>query len=171
MGSTPNTVRLAVRAELVEAHAPFDRLRVNALKRTALGQLQLHTENRQPITAQTFIHRIALVIFSKLEGTGNSAIYRTLMFAQELQRAGDDVTRVFDGAGGVAAAELAQPGHRMHTLFKSILTNVRGVCSHCAKHYGVLDAVQAVGLPLLGDDNGHASLRALLEEGRQVITV
>ena len=31
-----NTVRLAVRAELVEAHAPFDRLRVNALKRTAL---------------------------------------------------------------------------------------------------------------------------------------
>ena len=53
------------------------------------------------------MHRIALVIFSKLEGAGNSAIYRTLMFAQELQRAGDDVTRVFDGAGGVSAAELA----------------------------------------------------------------
>ena len=31
-----NTVRLAVRAELVEAHSPFDRLRANELKRTAL---------------------------------------------------------------------------------------------------------------------------------------
>ena len=36
-GSIRNTVRLAVRAELVEAHAPLDRLRVNALKRTALS--------------------------------------------------------------------------------------------------------------------------------------
>ena len=32
----PNTVRLAVQAELVEAHSPFDRLRANELKRTAL---------------------------------------------------------------------------------------------------------------------------------------
>ena len=31
-----NTVRLAVRAELVEAHSPFDRLRANKLKRTVL---------------------------------------------------------------------------------------------------------------------------------------
>ena len=32
-----NTVRLAVRAELVEAHSPLDRLRANELKRTVLG--------------------------------------------------------------------------------------------------------------------------------------
>ena len=31
-----NTVRLAVRAEQVEAHSPFDRLRANELKRTVL---------------------------------------------------------------------------------------------------------------------------------------
>ena len=37
VGSGHNTVRLAVRAELVEAHSPFDRLRANELKRTALG--------------------------------------------------------------------------------------------------------------------------------------
>ena len=34
-----NTVRFAVRAELVEAHSPFDRLRANELKRTALRQV------------------------------------------------------------------------------------------------------------------------------------
>ena len=36
-----NTVRLAVRAELVEAHSPFDTLRANALNRTALGLARL----------------------------------------------------------------------------------------------------------------------------------
>jgi hypothetical protein len=30
--------------------------------------------------------------------------------------------------------------------------------------------VQAAGLPLLADDRGHASLRALLAQGRQIIT-
>ena len=39
MRLAPNTVRLAVRAELVEAHSPFDRLRANELKRTVLGWL------------------------------------------------------------------------------------------------------------------------------------
>ncbi len=117
------------------------------------------------------MHKVALVIYSKLEGSGNSAIYRSLMFAQELQRAGDDVCLVFDGAGSVAAAELSQPDHQFHALFQDVRAQVRGVCRFCAKSYGVLDAVEAAGLPPLGADRGHASLRALLEEGRQLITV
>jgi hypothetical protein len=34
-----STVRLAVRAEFVEVHSPFDRLRANGPKRTVLGQV------------------------------------------------------------------------------------------------------------------------------------
>lgn len=117
------------------------------------------------------MHKIALVIYGKLEGSDNSAVYRALMFAQELARAGDDVTIVFDGAGSVAAAEMSQPGHRFHPLLTDVKPHVRGVCRFCAKSYGVLDAIEAAGLPLLGDDRGHASLRALLNEGRQIITV
>lgn len=117
------------------------------------------------------MHKIAIVIYSKLEGSGNSAIYRQLMFAQELQRAGDDVCIVFDGAGSVAAAELVQPGHRMHALLQGLRAQVRGVCRYCAQSYGVLETLQASGLPLLADDRGHASLRALLNEGRQIVTV
>jgi hypothetical protein len=116
------------------------------------------------------MHKIALVIYSRLEGSGRSAIYRQLMFAQELQRAGDDVCIVFDGAGSTAAAELAQPAHPMHALFESVRPQLRGVCRYCAQSYGVLPAVEAAGLPLLGDDRGHASLRALLQEGRQIVT-
>jgi hypothetical protein len=115
--------------------------------------------------------KIALVIYSTLEGSGNSAIYRTLMFAQELQRAGDDVSIVFDGAGSKAAAEMAEPGHRFHTLFESVRPQLRGVCRYCAKSYEVLERIEKAGLPLLTDDRGHASLRALLLEGRQIVTV
>lgn len=114
--------------------------------------------------------KVALMIVSKLEGAGQSAIYRALMGAQELRRAGDDVVIVFDGAGSTAAAEMAQADHRFHALFNDVRPAVRGVCRFCAKSYGVLDAVQAAELPLLEDDRGHASLRALLLEGRQVIT-
>ena len=117
------------------------------------------------------MNKIALVIYSKLEGSGNSAIYRSLMFAQELRNAGDDVTLVFDSAGSLAAAELAQPGHKMHALYLDVKALVRGVCRYCANSYGVLDAIEASGLPLLGNDRGHASLRQLLLEGRQIITV
>jgi hypothetical protein len=52
-----------------------------------------------------------------------------------------------------------------------VLPAVRGVCRFCAKSYGVLDAVESSGLPLLDDDRCHASLRGLLIEGRQIITL
>ena len=66
------------------------------------------------------MNKIALVIYSKREGSGNSAVYRALMFAQELPDAGDDVTLVFDGAGSLTAAEIAQAGHKLHALYQDL---------------------------------------------------
>jgi hypothetical protein len=37
------------------------------------------------------MNKAAIVIYSKLEGAGNSAVYRALMFADELLPAGDDM--------------------------------------------------------------------------------
>jgi hypothetical protein len=119
---------------------------------------------------ESAVNRIGIVIYSRLEGAGESAVYRAMMFAQELTRAGDHVTITFDGAGSVTAADLAQPAHEMHSLFKQVLPCVRGVCRYCAKSYEVLDMLVAAGLPLLGDDRGHASLRAILLDGCQMVT-
>ena len=47
------------------------------------------------------MNKIAVVIYSNLDGAGKSAVYRALMFAEELIRAGEDVTIVFDGAGAL----------------------------------------------------------------------
>lgn len=123
------------------------------------------------LPSPTLPHRVALVITATLSGSGTSAVYRGLMAADELQRHGDDVVLVFDGAGAKTAAELADPGHRFHALFQAVRPVLRGVCESCADSYGVLATVRLLGLPLLGEDRGHASLRSLLNEGRQVITI
>ncbi len=116
------------------------------------------------------MNAVAVVIYSNLEGAGKSAVYRALMFVDELQRAGDDVALVFDGAGTTALAAMLDPGHDLHRVMSKALPALRGACRYCAKSYGVLEPLEAAPVPMLGDDRGHASLRALLLEGRQVIT-
>lgn len=116
------------------------------------------------------MNRVAVVIYSRLEGAGKSAVYRAMMFVDELLRAGDDVALVFDGAGSVALADLLQPASDLHAVWTKAAPALRGVCRYCAKSYGVLDALEAQQVPMLTDDRGHASLRHLLQEGRQIVT-
>lgn len=116
------------------------------------------------------MNKIAIVIYSKLEGAGKSAVYRALMFADELIRAEDDVTIIFDGAGSSALAAMLEPGNDLHRVWLKAAPALRGVCAYCAKAYGVKEALDAANIPMLIDDKGHASLRALLLEGRQIIT-
>ncbi|MFO0407978.1 MAG: hypothetical protein ACK50Q_16540 [Labrys sp. (in: a-proteobacteria)] len=114
--------------------------------------------------------KIAIVIYSTLEGGGKSAVYRGLMFADEQRRNGDDVTIVFDGAGSKTLAQMLQPDNDLHRVWTKAAPALRGVCSYCAKSYGVKETLEAAGIPLLTDDKNHASLRALLLEGRQIVT-
>jgi hypothetical protein len=116
------------------------------------------------------MNRIGVVIYSNLEGAGKSAVYRAMMFVDELTRGGDDVALVFDGAGTTALAEMLVPGSDLHHTWTKAAPALRGACRYCAKSYGVLDALEAAQVPMLGDDRGHASLRQLLLEGRQIIT-
>jgi hypothetical protein len=116
------------------------------------------------------MNKVAVVIYSKLEGAGNSAVYRALMFVDELLRAGDDVSLTFDGAGTAALAHIIDPAHGFHRVWAKAAPALRGACSYCAKSYEVIDALTEARIPLLTDDKGHASLRALLNEGRQIIT-
>ena len=109
------------------------------------------------------MNKLALIIYSALSGSSESAVYRAMMFAQELQRAGD-------GAGTQSLAELLRPEHDLHPLFEKVRPLVRGACRACAKEYDVLGDITAADLPLLADDRGHASLRKLLLEDRQLVT-
>lgn len=115
-------------------------------------------------------HKIAIVIYSNIATEPLSRTYRALGFAQELIAAGDDVAIVFDGGGSETLALMLDPSHDLHDSWTAVASALRGACRYCAKSYGVMDKLKAAGVPLLAEDKGHASLRGLLEEGRQIVT-
>jgi hypothetical protein len=116
------------------------------------------------------MHKVAIVIYSGLEGSGISAVYRAFGFAAELLEAGDDVTLVFDGTGTETLAAVMAEGHDLHRAWLKARPALRGACSYCAKSYGVREALVAAEVPMLTEDRNHASLRGLLNEGRQIVT-
>jgi hypothetical protein len=115
--------------------------------------------------------KAAIVILASpetLEGLGR--VVNALQVARELAQAGDTVTIIFDGAGTIAAAELANPEHRSHRLYAAVRDRVAGACAYCAAAFGVKDKVEAAGAPLLDDFNQHPSLRRYLVDGDQILT-
>jgi hypothetical protein len=115
-------------------------------------------------------HRVAIVIYSNVTTEAKSRAYRAFGFAAELMAAGDDVSIVFDGGGTATLAAVLDPRHDLHRSWRKVSSALRGACDYCAQAYGVHDALVSAGVPMLTDDHGHASLRALLGEGRQIIT-
>ncbi len=114
-------------------------------------------------------HSIAIVILTNF-ADDSAAVYRGLGTAQEFQEAGDDVTIVFDGSGTESLAVLSDPSHMLNGLLESLRAQVRGACGYCAKAHKVADTINAAGFTMLTDNDGHASIRNLVVEGRTVLT-
>ncbi len=126
--------------------------------------------NSQPnLTAETK-QKVAVVIYSNITAEPASRAYRAFGFVAELLAHGDDVALVFDGGGSATLAAVLDPSHTLHRPWQRAAAALRGVCGYCARSYGVADALTAAGVPFLIEDHGHASLRDLLLEGRQIIT-
>jgi hypothetical protein len=114
-------------------------------------------------------HKVATVIYSNVTDD-MSRVYRALGTAGEFSEAGDDVAIVFDGSGVEALAVLSATDHPLHGPLESLRGEVLGACGFCARSHGVTDAVVDGGWQLLDDHKGHASVRDLVVDGRQVIT-
>jgi hypothetical protein len=121
-------------------------------------------------TTAAVTHKVAVVIYSNVTTEAASRAYRAFGFVSELLAHGDDVTLVFDGGGSATLAAVLDPKHDLHRAWTRASAALRGVCGYCAKAYGVADALKAAGVTFLTEDHGHASLRDLLSEGRQIIT-
>ena len=112
---------------------------------------------------------VAVVILTNVT-QDMSAVYRGLDTAREFVDAGDDVTIVFDGSGTESLAALSAPDHALHGLLEGLRDQVRGACGFCAKSHKVAEPITEAGFTLLTDNRGHASIRSLVTEGRQVLT-
>ena len=115
--------------------------------------------------------KIAVVLLADTDTPGDMGrMANALITVKEAREAGDDVRLIFDGAGTKWVGVLAAADHKYHESFTSVREAIAGVCAYCAKAYGVADRVEAAGLPLTSEYEGHPSLRSLVSEGFQIIT-
>ncbi len=116
--------------------------------------------------------KIAIVVFSDtttIEAMGK--VSNGLMLALESIEHGDDLKIIFEGAGTKWIGELEQEDHKMHGLYKMVKEHITGACSYCSQAFGVKNQVVRSGIPLLSEYKDHPSLRALIVEGYQIISV
>ena len=117
------------------------------------------------------MNRAAIVVLADTdtyEALGRLA--NALYAVKEFRDAGDEVSLIFDGAGVKWIGELAKPEHMYHAMFQEVRDCTGGVCEYCAKAFRVMDAVEAAGVPLANEHEGHPSFRRLMQQGYQPIT-
>ena len=102
------------------------------------------------------------------EGLGRMA--NALTTVKEFQEAGDDALLVFDGAGTRWVPQLSEEDHKYHGLLEDVRERVHGACVYCARAYGVKDAIEEAGIPLVDEYQGHPSVRDLMAKGYSVVT-
>ena len=95
-----------------------------------------------------------------------------LLNALDLHANGHEVRVVMEGASVRLVPELVKPEHPLARLFAQVREQglLDGACKACSVKLGVDKAVQDAGVALIGDMNGHPSMRAYLDAGFQVIT-
>lgn len=95
-----------------------------------------------------------------------------LLTVLDMEAKGFQVGVVMEGAATKLVAELAKEGHALHQLYAKAKGRglFFGACKACAAKLGALEAVQAEGLPLLDDMNGHPGMAGYMERGYTVLS-
>lgn len=115
--------------------------------------------------------KISVVV---LAGTDSHAdlgrVLNALELVKEAAQAGDQTELVFDGAGVQWIPELENPEHKLHPLFDELRGFIAGACEFCANAFEVGEAVKDADISLLGEFEGHPSLRQRVADGFAVLT-
>lgn len=115
--------------------------------------------------------RIGVIVLADAESHADMGrIANALELAKEAKESGDEVTLIFDGAGTRWVPELTTPDHDLHTLYASVKDTVQGACAFCAAAFHVRDQIKQTDVPLVGDFDGHPSLRTLIADGYELVT-
>ncbi len=115
--------------------------------------------------------KIVAVVLADIESHGDMArMSNALELVKEAKQHGDEVTLVFDGAGTRWVPQLVDPTNRLHRVYETIADKVEGACAFCAAAFQVKPAIERTGVRLLGEFEGHPSLRKHIAEGAHIVT-
>lgn len=67
--------------------------------------------------------------------------------------------------------QLTDEDHKYHGLLDDVRERVHGACVYCARAYGVKDAIEEAGIPLVDEYQGQPSVRDLMAKGYSVVTL
>ncbi|ELZ18453.1 hypothetical protein C477_10308 [Haloterrigena salina JCM 13891] len=81
----------------------------------------------------------------------------------------DELELIFDGAGTQWVEELEDEDHDYHDLYESVQDEA-AVCDYCAGAFGVDDAVEDQGLVRIDENEGHPSVRSMVDDDYEIIT-
>jgi len=95
-----------------------------------------------------------------------------LLNALDMHGRGDAVRIVMEGEATKLVDELSQPDNWLHGLWQKACAAelVAGACNACAQKLGARPAIEARGLPLLDDMNGHPGMAAFRDQGYDIMT-
>ena len=112
--------------------------------------------------------KVVLVAFN-----GESMCFvHVLLNALDMERKGYEVKVVIEGSATKVANELNDKEKPFGKLYLDVREKglIDCVCQACAAKMEVLQGIEAQGLPLCTEMNGHPSLGKYLEQGYHVIT-
>ena len=113
----------------------------------------------------------AIIILAGTESHADAGrLVNGLEAAREFaETAGDDLALIFDGAGTQWIDELEDEEHEYHDLYREVRDDV-AVCDYCAGAFEVEDAVDDAGVVRLDENEGHPSVRSLVDDDYEIVT-
>ena len=105
---------------------------------------------------------------------GLARALHALLYAKELKEGGYPVTLVFDGAGTGWAQALRDPKNKLHAKYAELkkLGVVEEICDFCAGAFKVKKGLKQMSdATLVGEFEGHPSLKKWVDQGYQIVVL
>jgi len=95
-----------------------------------------------------------------------------LLNALDMKQKGYEVKIVIEGSATKLVPEISAKGNPMYDLYRKVreIDLIDGACRACSGKMGTLDAVEAEGIALLDEVNGHPGMAGYMERGFEVVT-
>lgn len=95
-----------------------------------------------------------------------------LLNGLDMQARGMEAKIILEGASVTLVQKLEQETNPFHQLWGKARAAglVAGACKACSAKLGVLESVEAAGLPLLEGMSGHPAMAEWIENGYEIVT-
>lgn len=95
-----------------------------------------------------------------------------LLNGLDMQEKGYGVKIVVEGSACTVIPAIADPHHFMHRLYVQTRDAglIVGACRACSVKQRVDKAIEAEGIPLIGDMSGHPSMSQYMAAGYEIVT-